>query len=102
MHGDPDSQGRHIQITVHIIKFILGWGATLIWASSTEARWSLLSVQMQPVEAGGEMVSGMLQTQKTLFIVMAVPIVASAAGENCLSCGIDCVSGTVPHGSYVL
>lgn len=102
MHGDPDSQGRRVRITVHIIKFLLGGGATLIWAPSIEARLSLLSVQMQPVEAGGEMVSGMLQTQRTLFTVTAVPIVVSATDENCFSCGIDCVSGTVPHGSYAL
>lgn len=54
---------------------------------------------MQAVQAGGEMVSGMLQTRRTLLMVTAVPPSVSAADDNCVTCGFYYVSGTVPHGS---
>lgn len=69
-------------ITVRIINFLRGGGAALIWASSIDARSSPLSVQMQPVQAGGETVSGMPQTQRALPMVTAVPTGVGAAGGN--------------------
>lgn len=65
-----------------------GWRATLTWTSSIEARLSCLPIQMQPVQAGGETVSGMLQTRRTFLTVIAVLPVVSATGDNCVTCGI--------------